>query len=491
MSFAVPETGLSASGFPVVTLIDLNNTLAAIQAAISSFVPTIAALRAATTTQITSASCLVGGYATAGDGGEGVFMLAANDVTSTDNGGTIIVDANGRRWYRGAGQIATSVKWFGATGNGSTDDTAAIQACLTASANRMVYFPPGNYHYTALSLPTGCGIRGSGVQATFLTCTATNGTITVLGPCVISDIAFTSPTPRVAGPTVSCQGNDIQFRNIAASNYFLFAQVGALSPSSVEAVGARFTDSDFFSPAIGPGSGAIYLLNYGNAVVERCIITGPSVGQQPDYGIRLDNGDTAIVNNNNISAHGYALIFETAAGENAYATQVSNCVLDSAGAISGGSHASGLGMAQAGNIEDAQFSNCWFGLSSGGCGALLSPSGGTIRGIDFSGCKFVGNAIDGLSLSGSGVISICVSGGDATANANAGIDILNGATDITITGVRAGNTDGRGSQNIGINLTGAAANCLVVGNNCHGNANSGLVNTATGTNNTVANNVTA
>ena len=47
-----------------------------------------------------------------------------------------------------------SVKDFGAVGNGVTNDTAAIQAALTASAGKSLYFPPGTYRTTAaLSVP--------------------------------------------------------------------------------------------------------------------------------------------------------------------------------------------------------------------------------------------------------------------------------------------------------------------------------------------------
>jgi polygalacturonase len=38
-----------------------------------------------------------------------------------------------------------SVKDFGATGDGTTDDTAAIQAAVTASAGKALYFPAGTY----------------------------------------------------------------------------------------------------------------------------------------------------------------------------------------------------------------------------------------------------------------------------------------------------------------------------------------------------------
>jgi hypothetical protein len=40
------------------------------------------------------------GYATAADGGEGMFVYVASDTSSIDNNGTIIVTAGGARYYR-------------------------------------------------------------------------------------------------------------------------------------------------------------------------------------------------------------------------------------------------------------------------------------------------------------------------------------------------------------------------------------------------------
>lgn len=52
-----------------------------------------------------------------------------------------LVSHNGAEWYLRA---AHNVKDYGARGDGSTDDTAAIAAAL-ASGSRAVYFPPGTY----------------------------------------------------------------------------------------------------------------------------------------------------------------------------------------------------------------------------------------------------------------------------------------------------------------------------------------------------------
>ncbi len=54
-----------------------------------------------------------------------------------------------------------NVKYWGAVGNGTVDDTAAIQACLDNS--RTVYFPAGTYRITsALSVPNNTTIYGVG-----------------------------------------------------------------------------------------------------------------------------------------------------------------------------------------------------------------------------------------------------------------------------------------------------------------------------------------
>jgi len=67
-----------------------------------------------------------------------------------------------RRPASSAFYVATG---YGATGNGTNDDTAAINRALTAAGNNgggIVYLPPGNYHTTnTLQVPSGVELRGA------------------------------------------------------------------------------------------------------------------------------------------------------------------------------------------------------------------------------------------------------------------------------------------------------------------------------------------
>lgn len=73
----------------------------------------------------------------------GVFQYDETDVTSADNGGTIIVGTDGRRWKRVFnGDI--HVSWFGATGDGVTDDSVAVLAAINFAQTEGPWtFPKG------------------------------------------------------------------------------------------------------------------------------------------------------------------------------------------------------------------------------------------------------------------------------------------------------------------------------------------------------------
>lgn len=130
------------------------------------------------------------------------------------NGQLLTVDSGTTSGLRWANAPAVSVKDYGATGNGSTDDTAAIQAAVnaTASAKGSLYFPAGTYLVgTAISIPANINLFGQGYDS-HLTRTTTGNVFSIIGTSgtLISNVHITEL--RFSGPSTqasSVSGNGI------------------------------------------------------------------------------------------------------------------------------------------------------------------------------------------------------------------------------------------------------------------------------------------
>jgi hypothetical protein len=118
-------------------------------------------------------SALVTGRVTENDGGGGVFFYEAASAVSTNLGTVFKPAASAGRWLRQYSG-ALNVKWFGAVGDGVTDDTVEIQNALdTLGYGEELYFPSTGDSatwYTASSAllitnPSGKIISGDGRKA--------------------------------------------------------------------------------------------------------------------------------------------------------------------------------------------------------------------------------------------------------------------------------------------------------------------------------------
>lgn len=98
---------------------------------------------------ILNGQVLVNGYHSPVDGGGGNFIWTT-DVNSVDDGGTVIVPTIGTRtgcWKRQY-DSTVNVKWFGAVGDGISDDTDSILAAMEVAGTKFLYFPAGFYRVT-------------------------------------------------------------------------------------------------------------------------------------------------------------------------------------------------------------------------------------------------------------------------------------------------------------------------------------------------------
>jgi Pectate lyase superfamily protein len=127
-----------------------------------------------------------------------------------------------------AGGEVFDVKAYGATGNGTTDDTAAIQAAISAAGAGTVYFPAGTYSYTTVHiLNISTSLVGAGSNATTLRQTASGG--------IVVDV---STTPPYQGGTIK----GIRFDSTAAP-------AGSIALHVVDSVGWVIKDNSFVGAA--------------------------------------------------------------------------------------------------------------------------------------------------------------------------------------------------------------------------------------------------
>jgi hypothetical protein len=136
--------------------------------------------------------------------------LNLNASGSTGDISGMSVTATGATASRSlAASIADSLNVIscGAKFDGTTDDTAAINACITAKANAgggIVLLPPGTAVISTIVPKSGVWLLGSGQRSTFLKCTANcvvQDSSTALNAFTMSDINF-QPSGGATGVTV-------------------------------------------------------------------------------------------------------------------------------------------------------------------------------------------------------------------------------------------------------------------------------------------------
>lgn len=170
------STGLGTSGWALKSSASSGS---------GSWLGSLAALRALTsgTTVAVGDVRHVSGYATTRDGGEGSFANYGTSDAATDNDGTVIVDAAGRRWKRFGITEDWRLAWFGVLTTATAAQNATrVQAALNAASGATDYmggatcfFGPGQYSVLGgITVPHNTRVKGLGTTHTLINHTGNN-----------------------------------------------------------------------------------------------------------------------------------------------------------------------------------------------------------------------------------------------------------------------------------------------------------------------------
>ncbi len=213
-----------------------------------------------------------------------------------------------------------NVKWFGAKGDGITDDTAAVQAALTASTD--LFFPSGTYLISGALNPSSClNWHGSGKLKTASnihivdanTVSYNNMKITGLsfeGINGTSDTALSFIGTAMATAPINVKIRDCSFINFTKGIDSAW-QFTTSHPLAMSITACVFKNCDI-GVEFGAGS-------------EYCNVTDSEFSLCSDVGIKIRGGNNK-VSDNVISNNGYGVYVLGGGGNDAHGTIANNMI---------------------------------------------------------------------------------------------------------------------------------------------------------------------
>jgi hypothetical protein len=400
-----------------------------------------------------------------------------------------------RTWQNKAADVV-SVLDFGAVGDGTTNDSAAIQAALNTGKN--VYLPPGNYRVvTGLTMVSNgqriYGESGAG-WLTIIEWDGTSGntviTISGLQHCIIESINIR----RKSGSSVLTSGHGVVFQNNA---YFCEVRTCKITETG-NGISMSGTGNQVIDCELRKFSGNYGIRYFGTAALEsfRAVISRVVMDNS-----EITTGSSSFVNLD-YDSYAHSLIVEASAflwgGTGVY-------MHDSVGA--GSSYPTWI---HAFDLEcDHQWSNAV--VLDGGEGCFITTSwlgsaingNGIVTGAGWRGellltnTRIYGNGQYGILLNGG--VDACINNntiGDNSAlgvNSYSGIRVGTGVSKFAITGNKIGDgvSGGGNNQAYGIDVpSGGSDYYQIVGNIIYGNGLGPIFDGGTGTNKIVQNYVT-
>ena len=366
-------------------------------------------------------------------------------------------------------QESVSVKDFGAVGDGSTDDTTAIQAAITANPNGTVYLPAGTYKISSvLNITASTTLVGAGINATFISqSTNSTGILNFTGTFGgFNNLAVSySGTPVSGATAVNSTAGSLHASDFAINS----AYIGLNINTNASQYFTRFYINNYVEIGIG-------LDNVNDIYFSQFILNAGSSSNGALGGIRMTNFCQAIIfTDGDVILGQYPITSDSSSGNIGTSpsfNNFTNVFFDSA------VHGASLN-----KMFFTEFVGCWFsnGRSGGGdSGCNITNSSD----LSFTNSRFFNNGSNGCLVASSNsniafdTCSFSYNGLVNSTTAN-GLSFANNTQKFLVTNCTS--NSGGGTQQYGMYIGSGCTNFIVIGNNNIGNALSGLSNGGTGT----------
>jgi hypothetical protein len=383
---------------------------------------------------------------------------------------------------KGDAVLATS---YGVKCNGVADDTAAINAALSATAGRELHFPAGTCLYAGGGvLQDGSVLVGAGRNGTVIRATLSTPSLGYLFNAFgtgtgLRGFKFSAAVAQTGGSYVVLAGQESFIDDFYMTNDYN----GILMIGSVSRIRhGRFQDGAVNAIRIRAEGGD-------NSQMIDDVLMGAQQPQVAAAGIRVRNSAALIISNTSVIQQGVGLLVDpytssASASSDAgsvYSLWVHHCFFDNSG-----SNGIRIAPSGGGSVVRSRFDSIWAG-SSGGDGVMVVNSGsGVVSGIHFTSPHLLLNGGSGITTGGT-VSDLSIVGGELGQNAH-GAWFNPGLSGVRITDATIGAGGGvSGNSGAGVVVSSGVDYVILSNNDIRGNGVA-LVNNNTGSNQLFKNN---
>jgi hypothetical protein len=345
------------------------------------------------------------------------YALIGNGVSAPSYQGFLQAGTGAvTRTWQGKAADTVSVLDFGAVGNGSTDDLAAIQAAVNTGKD--VYFPfTGNiYNVSGAIVVNNQGQKLWGDDNTYIRTTSATAEIITINSggalCEVTNLHFASTITRTGGTYLSANdATHVRFSHIFMDNPFIGIAVTGVGSG---VFGPRIEDVQI-TGVVSTGHGITIQTATNNVdmILRDILITGGNPASQPTSGVFVRNAGDITLDHVSTFQCGNGLNIQPTNGFRIQQMYVMDSYFDTGS----GNGVNIVATGATGRVNSVRLTNVWCATNNHGL-VLQTSTSGAIQDVIATNCLFSGNTSNGIFILDTGTTNFRAIGCSMSQNTN-------------------------------------------------------------------------